>query len=429
MSAIPHVKQFFLLLVTLASRRLHPVFLLPLFVMFSYAPVAQGVDCWQSETSCGLGYSSCSYLGIWRNIPDEITPNPLEGLSKIESKVVQIGSSSEIANTTNGSPAPAGACSPKGCSVSADTIVYYNYISPPLPSDYFRNVSCEWTCPMSDGSQMAAVGGISIRAFRTSTSVSRCGNSCEISISGLPADVEPGQTVGNLRAHVSCPNRSPEGIAVLLTPDVVDNSGGHQHIPGRRPQHIGTVTFTGNSGSITDANGDVTFSFTAPAPAGDHTITAQCADNSCGMASGSVWVGIRGLQVIGAGPWELVGSDGFHSNNHFLTSSVRQKISRVAELYHQKFPNNPTLRLNDGSLERGGLFDIYYPSRVVWWIPPHEQHDRGRNIDVRANEFVNPDAIPHQNYFDFEDIVADLGCFARMHSEFARNQHYHVTCN
>jgi hypothetical protein len=253
------------------------------------------------------------------------------------------------------------------------------------------------------------------------------------SASGDLAEVEPGQTTTTLRAKVyDSNNQLVPSVDVKLEVTVDANSGGHSH-DNNRPKGLlsgngqGGIEIVGNTGSD-----GLPFTFTAPAPAGDHKVIATCTDSSrtCTREGpDKVWVGIRGLQMIGVGPWGLVGSNGFHPNNHYLTSSARQKISRVAELYHQKFPNNPTLRLNDGSLERGGLLDIYYPSRVVWWMPPHEQHDRGRNIDVRANEFVNPDAIPHQNYFDFEDIVADLGCFARMHSEFARNQHYHVTCN
>jgi len=100
----------------------------------------------------------------------------------------------------------------------------------------------------------------------------------------------------------------------------------------------------------------------------------------------------------------------------------------LAELYRARFPNDPELRLNDASLERGGLFDIKYPARTQWWTPPHKTHRRGSDIDIRANEFVHTDAVPHRNYFEFEEIAIDVGCKAGMHSEFTTNQHYHVTC-
>ena len=100
----------------------------------------------------------------------------------------------------------------------------------------------------------------------------------------------------------------------------------------------------------------------------------------------------------------------------------------LAEVYRARVPTDPELRLNDASLERGGLFDIKYPARTQWWTPPHKTHRRGSDIDIRANEFVHTDAVPHRNYFEFEEIAIDVGCKAGMHSEFTTNQHYHVTC-
>lgn len=247
---------------------------------------------------------------------------------------------------------------------------------------------------------------------------------CHISLSGFPAEVEPGMTVGNLQARVTCTGKSPEGIAVTITPDVEDNSGGHQHIHGRRPQHVGAA-----SGGVTDANGNVPFTFTAPAPAGDHTVTAKCVDDSCGEATGKVWVGIKGLvSLYDTHLYKLVGSDDVHPNNHYLTMAATGSVVWLAELYRARFPNDPVLYLNDASLERGGLFDIKHDRRTQWWTPPHETHRHGKDIDVRANEFVHADAIPHRNYFDFEEIAIDVGCKAGMHGEFTTNQHYHMTC-
>jgi len=241
--------------------------------------------------------------------------------------------------------------------------------------------------------------------------------SCTIKLSGLPADIEPGKEVKNLRADVTC-DGVPTPKEAVLTVKALETTGGHNHVPGRPD---GELNPSGGSSPLS-------FSFIAPAPAGDHTITAKCVDGSCGEDTGKVWVGVKGLQSIGSGPWELVGQDDAHPNNHHLAPAAYTKIARLAHLYRLQFPNDPALRLNDASLVRGGLFDIAYPARTAFWAPPHQTHRRGTEIDMRANEFVNPDAIPHRNYFEFEDIAIDVGCGAGMHSEFTRNQHYHVTC-
>lgn len=120
---------------------------------------------------------------------------------------------------------------------------------------------------------------------------------------GALANVEPGNPVATLRANVTCAGQPASGKQVALAVDVTTHSGGHQHDQGPRPRPSGTVSFNGSD--TTDANGDVSFTFTAPAPAGDHTITARCADGSCGTDTGSVWVGIQGLEPIGSGPWGL----------------------------------------------------------------------------------------------------------------------------
>ena len=244
---------------------------------------------------------------------------------------------------------------------------------------------------------------------------------CGIGLSGFPAEVEPGKKLENLQAQVTCVGKSPEGIAVTITSDVEDNSGGHKHIPGRRPAHAGTVS----GGNVTDANGVVPFSFTAPAPAGDHTVTAKCVDGSCGEAVGSVWVGIKGLvSLYDTHLYKLVGSDDVHPNNHYLTNAASGSMVWLAELYRTRFPSDPVLHLNDASLERGGLFDIKYTARTQWWSPPHEEHRKGTVIDVRANDA--PGAVPSRNHQVFTQLARRAGADASLHSPGTYNQHFHV---
>ncbi|MBI5782516.1 MAG: hypothetical protein HZA69_02115 [Gammaproteobacteria bacterium] len=246
------------------------------------------------------------------------------------------------------------------------------------------------------------------------------------------ASVEPSKTT-SLVAYVYDQNgQSVSGAKVQLEiTEVIPNSGGHRHHEARPKgtlnggEQVRPDTVTGSTGTS-----GLAFSFAAPAVAGDHKITASCTDgkNCSQQGPETVWVGVKGLQAIGDGPWVLVGQDDVHPDNHYLAPIARQKVTRLAELYHQKFPSDQTLRFNDASLERGGLLDIKYSGRSGWWTSPHETHRLGTEIDVRANEFVHADAIPYRNYFDFEDLTEKILCEASMHSEFTRNQHYHVTC-
>lgn len=72
--------------------------------------------------------------------------------------------------------------------------------------------------------------------------------------------------------------------------------------------------------------------------------------------------------------------DTAHPANHYLNGDALGKLMNLARLYKQVyFPFDPVLRLNDASLERGGLFDL-----GALWAPPHHEHRRGVVIDVRA---------------------------------------------
>ena len=195
---------------------------------------------------------------------------------------------------------------------------------------------------------------------------------------GALADVEPGKVVSGLRAEVTC-DGAPSDKAVTLTAEAGANTGGHGHHDSARPP-----------GALNPASGNspVTFSFTAPAPAGDHTITAKCVDGSCGEDTGKVWVGVKDLRDIPDGPYTLTGSDGnsvgwtpTHRSNHYLNPSAAAKLRELGYWYSTvAFPFNARLQVNDASLERGGIFDINNN-----WKRPHAEHCRGAVVDIRAN--------------------------------------------
>lgn len=95
--------------------------------------------------------------------------------------------------------------------------------------------------------------------------------------------------------------------------------------------------------------------------------------------------------------------DTAHPANHYLNGDTLGKLMDLARLYKQVyFPFDPVLRLNDASLERGGLFDL-----GALWAPPHHEHRRGVVIDVRANGSAT--AIPQRNFEDFQVLMGSLG--------------------
>jgi hypothetical protein len=236
-----------------------------------------------------------------------------------------------------------------------------------------------------------------------------------------PSDVASSKQIDGLRAETLCDGvPTPKDITLTLT--AVDNSGGHQHDPGRP---------TGNL-SVTGGTTPLTFAYTSPAVSGDYTITARCTDGMCNEATGFVWVGIRGLQLLQADPSYVritPNADQNHPSNHYVSGRAQEKIQGLATAYHKRFPIDPLLYLNDASLVRGGVFDL----AANWSVQPrgHSTHQRGTDIDVMANEFYHDPAksIPSYNYVDLMNIVAPrYGCNAQIHSGATPNEHFHLYC-
>ncbi|MFQ5755828.1 MAG: hypothetical protein ACE5H7_06990 [Acidiferrobacterales bacterium] len=251
--------------------------------------------------------------------------------------------------------------------------------------------------------------------------------------------VEPDKTTNTLVAKVfdTETRELVPNVAVKLELDVVETSGGHDHHDANRPKG----EFSSPSGAVnpdrTVLNGNTSadglqFTLKAPALAGDHTITASCTDRTCTQEGpDSIWVGVKGLVSLSASDNYVLlhNRDTKHPTNHHMSPRAAKKLAKLAEAYHKKFPKDLTLRLNDASLERGGVFDFDFPGRSIFWRPPHDKHRRGLNIDVRANPKFNADAIPEGNFPTFEQLAGQrVGCKAVLHDAGKKTQHYHVTC-
>ncbi len=252
------------------------------------------------------------------------------------------------------------------------------------------------------------------------------------------AELEPGKTVV-VRALVYDQNgQSVPGIDVELTSTVIAHSGGHQHDDGvRHNQHMGklscasTECTTVPSGKVLNGktNG-LRFTFTAPAPAGDHKIKATCLGRDCTLEGpDKVWVGVKDIkqQASSINYVLLPNRDTNHPGNHYVTTNTERNLSNFAAAYHRRFPDDPVLHFNDASLVRGGLFDV----ASNWSIyPGHETHRLGANVDVKANEFYHEpsQSIPVSNYIDFWNMGKRYGCYAALHSGATPNEHFHLHC-
>lgn len=214
--------------------------------------------------------------------------------------------------------------------------------------------------------------------------------------------VEPGMTTETLIAMVYDKNgQLVPNARVKLAVDVQPYSGSHQHDEGRHSNSLsenragklapypGTTATISDNGKVLEGNtGQVglRFTFTAPAPAGDHKITASCTDGKNCTPEGpdTVWVGYKGLQPVGdSAVYRLIpnaAKDPGHPDNHYLTLTAASRLTVLATLYRAKYPDLAVLHLNDASLERGGIFDLSHN-----WKSPHFEHCRGAVIDVRAN--------------------------------------------
>lgn len=281
-----------------------------------------------------------------------------------------------------------------------------------------------------------------------------CESSYRIKLSpavGSPQDdtvltsIEPGKTTTLVAQVYDKNNQLVPNVGVKLKVDVVTRSGSHDHGEDGDDRHVnysGKLSPVGSSnGTVSDndrvltGNTDTTglfFQFASPAfpnnPAGDHEIMAECTGGKSCTPEGpkQVRVGIKGLVEIPASislaPWNLIGSTATHPKNHYLSPEAMLKLIALASYYYDMFPNDPPLQLNDASLERGGLFDLFPGSPA--WKTPHRGHRKGVIIDVRANG--TDTAIPQQNFEQFQALLDRLGMSAFPEHLNGPNGHYHT---
>ena len=233
-------------------------------------------------------------------------------------------------------------------------------------------------------------------------------------------DVEPGKSASSYVEVVNALTNQPKaGVVVNIKVEVDASSGGHDHGESVAKRDKGTLGGNGckagaSPGTIdctTGSDGRAPFTFGAPDASGTHTFTATCASLACsGSKTAKIDVKVDGLWPIPpSGLYALYESDGSvigatkdrHPSNHYLTTTAANKLLVIAINYHHLYPQAPVLHVNDASLMWGGVFDINGA-----WQTPHSEHDRGTDIDIRANAELGN--VPFENFSGFDKMTTML---------------------
>lgn len=214
-----------------------------------------------------------------------------------------------------------------------------------------------------------------------------------------------------------------QGKQVILTVDVQGGSGGHNHNENRSKGIFtcGSMPTPWTCTLTTDYSGQASFVFVSTPVSGIHTITATC--SGCGnTANATVNVKVPNLMPIPGSPYyalqdtagNVIGAvKNRHSDNHYLTAAAIKKLKDFAERYNGTVLPYAKLYLNDASLVWGGLFDV----GSTPWTSPHEGHDRGMSVDIRAENSGGQyeGAVPFANFNDTTKAAADAGARAALH--------------
>jgi hypothetical protein len=186
---------------------------------------------------------------------------------------------------------------------------------------------------------------------------------------------------------------------VIISGEMRQNSGGHDHDNPPPQNTLGTFknrhTNAEGRGILTTRTGEdgkTAIEYTSMEYGGILDISVTSTTESW-QAEDEIIVRVPGLVELGPSHYyELVGAPDNHSgtndpcrwppppsqhySNHRGTQTLVNAVKNIAETYYSLYPGT-RLRINDMSLEYGGLFDINEN-----WQPPHNTHRSGTNADI-----------------------------------------------
>jgi hypothetical protein len=174
------------------------------------------------------------------------------------------------------------------------------------------------------------------------------------------------------------------GMPVELRVEPVPNSGGHDHHDASRPR--GTVSSTSG---VTGADGKFTTEYTASEIAGVEEVIAR-SPQAGEEVKARIEVKVEGLVAFPqTGNYALTGMKPAHRDNHYFSQAAVDDLVKAAnEFVKEEWNTSGKMRLNDMSLEWGGLFDINGD-----WRTPHSLHRVGRSVDIENLVMVTIDTV------------------------------------
>jgi hypothetical protein len=225
-----------------------------------------------------------------------------------------------------------------------------------------------------------------------------------LSLSG-PPEVLPEQSVQFVAKVVDGWGSARSGVDVSFKSEVQPNSGGHDSNHPHASRPVGSFS---SAQVRTDFRGEARATFSSPAPAGVHTITATCEFCSPKTVSRQLLVKVPDLFQIpadSASPprYVFVGFDRNHSSRFNLRLDALQSL-RMLVLHFQSIGWGQ-LGLNDASLPWGGLFEVDVSSGAKFWGPPHAGHRLGDEIDI---SFLRPGGISQATIKRAYDTTCDV---------------------
>lgn len=233
--------------------------------------------------------------------------------------------------------------------------------------------------------------------------------------------------------------------SVLVKTRFVTRTGGHDHENAPPGSLMGTLRQLGSSfertGEIrlrTDGEGKFLIRYTAPLFGGRIEFLARSITDSSILATDTLDVKVDSLMALGTdSTYELVGAPDNHSgtndpcrttpppslhySNHHGTSAMIAAIDSIAANYN-RFHHGVRLRINDISLEHGGLFDL--KNDWVYRDSVHWEHRIGKSADIgysginRENQCVTRLALG--------DMRALIGQFTTGGAPFEHSDHFHI---
>lgn len=201
------------------------------------------------------------------------------------------------------------------------------------------------------------------------------------------------------------------GHEVEISAKIILPSGGHDHTnqPPRellgelKDLRIGTRG-KGLLKTTTDDNGEILLDYTAPEFSGTIELTAKSTKENA-EDKDALTVKVPELILFaGTGSYELGGRTDSHPENHYFVSqeAIDSLISAANQFAKQEWNTSGTLRLNDMSLEWGGLFDL----NNGWTnAQGHNSHRIGKSVDIENIAWETIDTVSQKTGKDTTFII------------------------